>query len=129
MDQTIPAQGQWCHIEIPSADPGKSKAFYGDVFGWTFQDVPLGEGTYTLYMTGDGGIGGGIWNPPEGMPRQVINYVNVEDLEPIRRKAEAAGGQVVLPEQEVPGIGWFSLIADPDGNVFGAWKQGPQEGH
>ena len=125
MAEATIAQGMWCHIEIPAADPEQAKSFYGDVFGWTFQDVPLGDGTYTLYMTGEGGIGGGIWNPPDGMPRQVINYVNVEDLEPIRQKAVKAGGTVVLPEQEIPGIGWFSLIADPDGNVFGAWKQNP----
>lgn len=124
------SQGMWCHIEIPSTDPERTKSFFGDVFGWTFQDVPLGsDGTYTLYMTGEGGIGGGIWNPPEGMPRQMVNYIWVEDLAPIRKKAEKAGGKVLLEEQEVPGTGWFSLIADPDGNVFGAWKQNPEATH
>ncbi len=119
-------QGMWCHVEIPSTDNEASKRFYGGLFGWKFQDVPMGEGTYTLYFTGQGGIGGGIWNPPQGMPRQTINYVAVDEIEPIVAQVEEHGGKVLLPKQEVQGVGWLSLIADPDGNVFGIWKDGEQ---
>jgi predicted enzyme related to lactoylglutathione lyase len=121
-------QGMYCHIEIPSNDPTKAKGFYGDLFGWQFTDMPMGEGTYSLYMTAEGGIGGGIWNPPDGMPRQIINYIAVDEIEPVVEKAEAGGGKVVMPTVELPGIGWFSLIADPDGNVFGIWKDNPNKG-
>lgn len=124
MAEATIAQGMWCHIEIPSSDPAVAKSFYGDVFGWTFQEVPIGDTTYHLYHTGEGGIGGGIWNPPEGMPRQMINYINVEEIGPIAERVAANGGAVLVPEQEVPGIGWFSILADPDGNPFGVWKQG-----
>jgi hypothetical protein len=118
-------QGMWCHIEIPSKDTAKAKAFYSDVFGWKFTDFPMGDHTYSLYETAEGGIGGGIWDPPQGVPRQMINYINVDEIEPIQKAAEAKGGKVVMPIQEVPGTGWFSLISDPDGNVFGVWKQNP----
>ena len=126
MPETTIQQGQWCHIEIPSNDPENTSKFYSEVFGWKINPVPMGDmGIYHLYETpGGGGVGGGIWNPPEGIPRQMINYVNVEEIDPITAKAEANGGKVVMPTQEVPGIGWFSLIADPDGNIFGIWKQG-----
>ena len=121
--QPMPKPGQWCHIEIPTSDAEASKEFYGNVLGWTFQDVPMGEGTYTLYMTGDGGIGGGIWSPPDDVPPQVVNYAWVEDLATTCAKIEASGGRVLIAEREVPGTGWLSLVADPDGNVFGLWKQ------
>ena len=126
MAEATIAQGMWCHIEIPSSDTAKAKSFYGDVFGWTFQEVPIEESTYHLYFTGEGGIGGGIWDPPEGMPRQTINYINVEKIEPIVAAAEKKGGTVLVPKQEIPGIGWFSILTDPDGNLFGVWKQNPE---
>ena len=122
------ANGMWCHIEIPTKNAEKSKSFYGNLFGWTFQDVPMGDKNYTLYFTGNGGIGGGIFDPPEGVPRQMVSYINVEEIEPIVEKAEKNGGKVLIPKQEVPGTGWFALVADPDGNAFGVWKQNPQ-GH
>lgn len=37
-------------------------------------------------------------------------------------KVQAAGGRLVNPKMEVKGAGWFALVADPDGNVFGIWK-------
>ena len=52
----------------------------------------------------------------------------MDEIEPVAEKAEQSGGAVVVPKQEVPGIGWFSLLADPDGNVFGIWKNAPHEG-
>lgn len=119
------AIGMWCHVEIPAKDPEKNAKFYGALFDWKFQAFPMGEGVYHMYETGKGGIGGGVFDPPEGVPRQIINYVNVEDIERTAALAEKNGGKVVVPTQEVPGFGWFSLIADPEGNVFGIWKQNP----
>jgi len=119
----MPQEGEWCHVEIPSADPAKSEAFYAAVFGWTFQRVP--EMDYTLYMTSEDGIGGGILKKPEGMGQQLINYVNVGELEPYLEKIEAGGGSVLMPIAEVPNVGWFAIVADPDGNAFGLWQQNP----
>lgn len=127
MSHPIPATGTWCHIEIPSTDPDRAKAFYSELFGWTFQDMPMPEGTYTVYMTREGAVGGGIWNPPEGMPRQTVNYVAVDDLAASVAGVKANGGQVYLERQDVPGMGSFSIVADPDGNCFGLWQGAPQE--
>lgn len=113
-------EGAWCHIEIPSAQPESAKRFYGNVFGWTFTDVPALN--YTLYSAGEGEIGGGLWNPAAGVPRQIVNYVNVSDIEATVAKVEQYGGKLVNPKMEVPNAGWFALVADPDGNVVGLWK-------
>ena len=129
MVETTITQGMWCHVEIPSKDPAASAKFYGEVFGWKFSEMPMGGDTYHLYETAEGGIGGGIHNPPEGMPRQMINYVAVDEIEPIVASVESNGGSVVVPKQEVHGIGWFSLISDPDGNVFGLWQSNPNACH
>jgi predicted enzyme related to lactoylglutathione lyase len=50
-------------------------------------------------------------------------YIDVDDLATYRRKIEQAGGKILVPEQEVPGMGSFALFSDPDGRVLGIWKQ------
>jgi predicted enzyme related to lactoylglutathione lyase len=120
--QPVMVHGVICHIEIPSDDVGSAKQFYGDVFGWTFQEMPMGESTYTMYQTRQGGIGGGITTPPPGAPKQTVNYILVNDIAPVLEQVRRAGGDVVTPVMEVPGAGWLAHFTDPDGNLFGLWK-------
>lgn len=119
-----PTPGAWCHIEIPTTSPKKAKEFYGGLFGWTFRDVP--ELNYVIFSTGEGAIGGGLWNPPPGMPRQITNYVSVEDVRSMVERVVSLGGKTIAPRTEVPGHGWFALVADPDGNVLGLWQSAPR---
>lgn len=112
--------GDFCHIEIPVADREAAKKFYGDVFGWSFLDA--GSMDYTIFVSQQGWIAGGLHNPPPGVPRCTINYVLVDEIEPVVAKVEQAGGNQIVAKSEVPGIGWFALVSDPEGNVFGLWK-------
>ena len=112
--------GAWCHIEIPSASTDTAKRFYGGVFGWKFTDVP--EMKYVLYSSGDGELGGGFFNPPEGTPRMITNYITVTDLEDSTRKVNELGGKVCTDRMEVPGMGVFRIVNDPEGNSFGLWQ-------
>jgi len=112
--------GAWCHIEIPTANKEASKQFYGGLLGWTFTEVP--EMKYTIYSTGEGEVGGGFFNPPEGTPRMVTNYVTVQDLEAAVKRVPELGGKVCTDRMEVPGMGWFRIVSDPEGNSFGLWQ-------
>jgi predicted enzyme related to lactoylglutathione lyase len=118
-------EGMWCHVEIPAADAKKAQRFYGEVFGWKFTEIP--EMSYTLYETGEGGIGGGFWNPTAGMPKQILNYILVNEIEPVLARIARNGGKQVKEKTEVPGAGWFALASDPDGNVIGLWKSNEQK--
>ncbi|HLF91984.1 MAG TPA: VOC family protein [Planctomycetota bacterium] len=115
--------GAWCHIEIPTASPEAAKRFYGGLLGWTFTDSPVMK--YTLYSTGKGEIGGGMFDPPPGAPRQITNYVTVDDLDAAVGKVEGLGGRVVSERTEVPPFGWFRIVSDPDGNAIGLWQSMP----
>lgn len=112
--------GAFCHIEIPSGSVDAAKRFYGGMFGWRFTDVP--EMKYTLYTAGEGEIGGGFFNPPEGTPRMITNYITVSDLEAAAKKVPELGGRVCTERMEVPGMGWFRIVNDPEGNSFGLWQ-------
>jgi predicted enzyme related to lactoylglutathione lyase len=111
------------HWELWSKDPARVSDFYRKVFDWDIQHVP--EMNYRMVETGGaGGINGGIMQPDRSgpWPGNMSFYINVDDLAAYRRKIVAAGGKVVVEEQEVPGMGSFSLFSDPDGRVMGIWK-------
>jgi predicted enzyme related to lactoylglutathione lyase len=120
--------------ELNTRDLEGAKAFYGAVFGWTFEDNDMGEaGTYTTILHGDGLDGeilkvrspvGGILNMTErGVPDEIPAhwqvYFAVEDTDATVAQATERGGSVMVPPMEVP-AGRFSILVDPHGASFAA---------
>ena len=68
----------------------------------------------------EGKVGGGMFDPPPGNPRQIMNYATVTDLD------AALGGKLLGERMEVGAHGWMRVIADPDGNVLALWQFKPQ---
>jgi predicted enzyme related to lactoylglutathione lyase len=56
----------------------------------------------------------------------MLFYIDVEDLAAYRKKIVAAGGKIHVEEQEVPGMGSFSLFTDPEGRMMGLWRSKPR---
>ena len=111
------------HFELLSKDPAKLSAFYEKIFGWTVAHRP--ELNYRILETGAGaGINGGIVKPdrPEPWPGNTTVYIAVDDLAAYRKRILAAGGKILIEEQEVPGMGSFTLFADPEGRMMGLWR-------
>lgn len=113
-------QGDLCHLEIPVNDKERAKAFYGEVFGWSFQEVP--EMSYTLFSTPGKVVGGGFFTPSEHMPAKVINYMLVDSLEQTAEKVKKMGGQVVSPRIDVGGQGALMHLIDSEGNLIAIWE-------
>ena len=112
------------HWEFWSKDPGKVSDFYAKVFDWKIQNHP--EINYNMVDTGSqGGINGGIMKPQQDgpWPGNMSFYIDVDDLPSYRKRIKDAGGKILIEEQEVPGMGFFSLFSDPEGRVLGIWKQ------
>jgi predicted enzyme related to lactoylglutathione lyase len=111
------------HWELMSKDPANVSAFYEKLFGWKIQHVP--EINYRIVDTGgEGGINGGILKPQrsEPWPGNMTLYIEVDDLASYRERIVAAGGEIHVEEQDVPGMGAFSLFTDPEGRMMGLWK-------
>ncbi len=110
------------HFEIMARDGQRVRDFYGNLFGWTFNDM---QG-YGMVDTGvKMGIGGGIGQLGENMMPMVTFYVQVEDVQAHLDKAASMGGTILVPLTEVPGMVTFAQFKDPEGNVVGLLK-GPQ---
>src|SRR4051812_31146871 len=111
------------HFELMSKDPAKVADFYAKIFDWKIQHKP--ELNYRIVETGGkGGINGGIVKPErsEPWPGNMLFYILVDDLAEYREKIVAAGGKIQVEEQEVAGMGTFSLFTDPEGRMMGLWK-------
>jgi uncharacterized protein len=114
------------HFEMMSKDPAGVSDFYARLFGWKVKHLPQLD--YRAVETGSKlGISGGILRPErEGpWPGNMVLYIAVDDLAAYRRKIVAAGGEIKVEEQEVPGMGWLSLFTDPEGRMMGLWKPKP----
>ena len=112
------------HVEWRTRDAARLQKFYGAVFNWKFSDS--GMPGYTMVNFGNADIpGGGLFAIPaeQPMPTGITNYATVEELAPHEEAIRANGGTVVMSNQEIPGVGWFTIFKDPDGNEFALWKQ------
>jgi predicted enzyme related to lactoylglutathione lyase len=119
MDPTQTKHGQFSWNELATTDPAAAKKFYTELFGWKTQDLPMPQFTYTI-VTAKGeesGQGGIMPIPPnaQGMPPAWIGYVTVDDVDASAKQAEKLGGKVLLPPTDIPNVGRFSVLQDPQG--------------
>jgi uncharacterized protein len=121
------------HFEIPAEDLDRAKNFYGSIFGWELQTMPMpGGGEYTSVMTTPvdeqtqlptepGGINGGMMQRDERTSSPVLT-IDVEDIDGALKEIESGGGSTVTPRTAIPGMGAFAYFKDPEGNVLGLWE-------
>jgi len=109
------------HVELNTRDLGASKKFYAGLFDWKLEEM-TGGGDYTIINVGEGTGGGMMKNPVPGMPDFWLPYVLVDDVKASTKKAQSLGATVHKDVTEVPGMGWFSVLADPTGAAFGLWQ-------
>ncbi len=123
MDHTI------VHFEIPANDLEKLQKFYSDLFGWKIEKLP-GDmeywGILTVPVDDKGmpmrpGVNGGMMK--KQMPEQKpVNYIAVESVDEYSKKVVALGGQIAVPKMEIPGMGWWAMALDPEGNQIGLFE-------
>ncbi len=110
------------HVELNTTDLGKAKTFYGKLFEWTLEDIPMGDGAYTLIKVGKGTGGGMMKHPVPGAPSAWLAYVEVADIKAATEKAKSLGAKVMKDVTEVMGMGSLSIIIDPTGAALGLWQ-------
>lgn len=111
------------HVELMSTDVDKAKSFFGKLFDWTLEDMPIGDMTYTMIRVGEGTGGGMMKNPIPNAPSMWVAYVLVDDLAAASAKVKSLGGKIMKDITEVPGAGSFVIITDPTGAMLGLWQQ------
>ncbi|MFU8873078.1 VOC family protein [Micromonospora sp. SL4-19] len=113
-------------FEIGSDRPEEVERFYADLFGWTFEERGAPGASYRQTTAGgEQGIGGAIRATNGGSPNYAIFYAEVTDVAETCRRAEAAGGKVLVPLRTAPSGLTFAHVLDPSGNHLGVFTPPP----
>ena len=120
MDEKFKQHGTFSWCELMTTDADAAKAFYTKLFGWDTEDMSMPGMTYTVVKVGGKGIGGIMSIPKEaqGMPPKWGPYVTVDDVDLTARTAEQLGAKLCAPPQDIPDVGRFCVIEDPQGAVI-----------
>lgn len=104
------------YIELPATDLDESKAFYGETFGWTFEDFHDGYVGFQ-HARGFGGFPK-VASVVRGGPLPVLY---ADSLDPVKERVREAGAEITVEETTFPGGRRF-LFLDPSGNELGVWS-------
>ena len=116
------AHGHFHWNELVTHDVEKAKKFYGSTIGWTFDGMPMPDGTYWVAKMGDQPVGGlfPIAGPQwEGVPEHWMSYLAVDDVDARVKKATAAGAKLMRPAFDIPGVGRIAILTEPGGAGVG----------
>ena len=104
---------QWSHghfywNELMTRNAERDKKFYGATVGWTFEAMPMPDGTYWVAKMGDQYVGGlfPLTSPQfDGVPESWMSYLAVDDVDARVKKAQAAGATLMRPIFDIPDVG------------------------
>lgn len=107
------------HFDLNAKDPDRVMKFYKDVFGWSFVKWQ-GPMDYWMISSGEGepGIDGGIALRTEMSPPIYLTIV-VSGIDDFIKKVETNEGKILQAKMAIPGVGWFAMFQDTEGNAFG----------
>jgi predicted enzyme related to lactoylglutathione lyase len=116
------------YFAIPADVPDRAISFYQAVFGWRFEigweyDTPKGRDKYWHVITRDG-VNGGLTR--REYPGQPISLgIEVPTVDGCTDLVEKSGGKTVVPKVAIPGVAWFAVCQDSEGNTFSIFQPDP----
>ena len=123
--------GRFIWYELITTDLDAAAHFYESVVGWTHEDMTAGDMTYRTLSADGNGVGGMLIIPPEaaarGAPPSWSGYISVDDCDSAAAKIKGLGGAIIRAPEDIPGIGRFAVVTDPQGAAFAIMKPFPME--
>jgi len=111
-------------VDMGAPDPQAALAFYSELLGWEGQDMGEEAGHYTI-VSKNGKMVAAISPAQQPGPPWWSTYINVDDVDQVTKKAEAAGGEVVVAPMDVMTAGRMAVYRDTTGAFISAWQ--PQD--
>jgi predicted enzyme related to lactoylglutathione lyase len=112
-------QGAFSWFELSTEDLPAAQSFYSRLFGWSMERWD-GEGDYTLIKVAGKEVAGMASAAPGKPPRGWGVYVTVTDVDQTAAMAEDLGGKVLVAPRDIPRVGRFCVLQDPQGAVLTA---------
>ncbi len=119
MTDELKKHGMFSLNELLTTDLNSAKQFYGELFGWTFTETKNIYGNPYIVIHKENTFVGGMMLKdgivPDEVPCLWDPYVSVDDVDASAKKVEALGGKVMVPPPDIPNLGRFCVINDPQG--------------
>jgi predicted enzyme related to lactoylglutathione lyase len=125
---TADIRGRFIWHELLTTDTTAAAAFYPKVVPWRTQ--PSSMPGYTIWMAGQSQVGGLMAQPSDaaGTPPQWLIYIGTPNVDATAEHAQRLGARVVKPAADIPNVGRFAVLADPQGATFALYTPGPTGG-
>jgi len=122
--------GAFSWSELMTNDAKAATEFYGTLFGWTIEPMPMAEGNYHVVKVGGEAVGGIMAMPPTAgpMPPAWGCYVTVADVDATAKRCTDLGGKVAVAPKDIPGVGRFAVILDKQGAALNIITYAPPQG-
>lgn len=122
----VKTRGRFVWYELATSDPAGAQRFYTAITGWGTQAFEGAGEPYTMWTKGETPIGG-LWKlQPElasqGVPPHWLPYVGTDDVDETVIEATQLGARTIVPPQDIPNMGRFAVLADPQGAMFAIYK-------
>jgi predicted enzyme related to lactoylglutathione lyase len=119
--------GTFCWVDLATTDQDAAKEFYGGLFDWDAEDMPVGDGVSYTMMRQDGQDVAAIAPQAQqqreaGVPPMWNSYVSVDDVDAAARRAGELGATVHAPPFDVLEAGRMAVIQDPQGAFLMLWE-------
>ncbi len=119
-------RGRFCWHDLMTSDPDAAQNFYKKVAGWGTDKWEGGETPYTMWTNEQGPLGGVMQLPEEakamGAPPHWIAYIYAPNVDETTNRATELGANTLVPPTDIPTVGRFSVLMDPQGAVFAAFQ-------
>src|SRR5262245_37289197 len=119
------ARGRFVWHELMTTDTAAAAAFYTKVIGWKTQPFEQ-DPTYTMWVAKSGPVGGVMKLPDDakamGAPPHWLPYINTTDVDATVRQANQLGAKTLFGPNDIPNVGRFAVMQDPQGAVFATYK-------
>jgi predicted enzyme related to lactoylglutathione lyase len=118
--------GKFVWYELMTTDTKAAESFYRNVVGWSAKDAGMPGQSYTLLGPGEIHVAGLMPIPQEacdaGARPGWIGYVGVDDVDAYTARVKDKGGAIHREPADIPGVGRFAIVADPQGVIFALFK-------
>lgn len=115
-------RGRFVWQELMTNDTAAASAFYTKLLGWHAKGSG-GDPAYTEFVAGGTPVGG-LWKTPDGAKSMWMPYIGVDQVDQSVKEIEGLGGKVIRPANDIPNVGRFAVVSDPQGAVFAVFTSG-----
>ena len=119
MSDSFQTHGAFSWCELHTVDVGRARRFYADVIGWSLEEMDMPGGKYSVIKAGGRPVGGiTLKKGADNGSASWVTYITVDDVDQRAAKATQAGGKVLSPPTDAPGVGRMATIEDPAGALI-----------